>query len=382
MLSEYEEQQKQAAERDHRNIGAKQELFFFHPLSPGSSFMLPHGARIYNKLISFIRGEYNDRGFTEVITPNMFNSKLWEISGHWANYKENMFTIKCDDTDFALKPMNCPGHCLMFDHRDRSYKELPIRFADFGVLHRNELSGALTGLTRVRRFQQDDAHIFCAQDQIKSELKGALNFMARVYGIFGFKFSLELSTRPEKFLGDIEVWNRAEKQLEEQLNEFKSETGSEWKLNPGDGAFYGPKIDIHIKDAINRSHQCATIQLDFQLPIRFDLKFSNNQDKPEKPVIIHRAILGSVERFMAILIEHTAGKWPFWISPRQVVIVPVNARNIDYAKKVQQQIHDAGYFVEIDTSDNTVAKKNFACSSFSNQLHFNCWRSRRKRRIG
>jgi len=263
----------------------------------------------------------------------MFNSKLWETSGHWANYKENMFTFKCDDTDFALKPMNCPGHCLMFDHRDRSYKELPIRFADFGVLHRNELSGALTGLTRVRRFQQDDAHIFCAQDQIKSELKGALNFMARVYGIFGFKFSLELSTRPEKFLGDIEVWNRAEKQLEEQLNEFKAETGSEWKLNPGDGAFYGPKIDIHIKDAIHRSHQCATIQLDFQLPIRFDLKFSNNQDKPEKPVIIHRAILGSVERFMAILIEHTAGKWPFWISPRQVVMVPVNARNLDYAKK-------------------------------------------------
>jgi len=357
MLTEYEEQQKQAAERDHRNIGQKQELFFFHPLSPGSSFMLPHGARIYNKLITFIRSEYNNRGFTEVITPNMFNSKLWETSGHWANYKENMFTFKCDDTDFALKPMNCPGHCLMFDHRDRSYKELPIRFADFGVLHRNELSGALTGLTRVRRFQQDDAHIFCAQDQIKSELKGALNFMARVYGIFGFKFSLELSTRPEKFLGDIEVWNRAEKQLEEQLNEFKAETGSEWKLNPGDGAFYGPKIDIHIKDAIHRSHQCATIQLDFQLPIRFDLKFSNNQDKPEKPVIIHRAILGSVERFMAILIEHTAGKWPFWISPRQVVMVPVNARNLDYAKKVQQLIHDAGYFVEIDTSDNTVAKK-------------------------
>jgi threonyl-tRNA synthetase len=310
-------------------------------------------------LIDFLRGEYKARGFTEVITPNTFNCELWKTSGHWQNYKDNMFSFKCEDQEFALKPMNCPGHCLMFASRNRSYRELPLRLADFGVLHRNELSGALTGLTRVRRFQQDDAHIFCRPDQIKSEIKGALEFMQHVYGIFGFEFSLELSTRPEKYLGDIAVWNDAEKQLEEVLNDYKDASGKAWKLNPGDGAFYGPKIDIHISDALGRSHQCATIQLDFQLPIRFQLEYTGEHptEHPLRPVIIHRAILGSVERFTANLIEHTAGKWPFWVSPRQVIVVPVSNKLDHYAQQLQQRLHNEGFYVDADLSDNTLQKK-------------------------
>jgi len=326
-------------------------------LTPGCAFFLPHGTRIYNKLIEFLRGEYRKRGFTEVLSPNIYNSKLWETSGHWQNYKENMFSFVAEDQVFALKPMNCPGHCLMFGHRSRSYRELPLRFADFGVLHRNELSGALTGLTRVRRFQQDDAHIFCMPVQIKSEIEGALNFMETVYGIFGFEFDLELSTRPEKYLGDIEVWNKAEKELGEVLDEYTKRSGKKWKLNPGDGAFYGPKIDIHISDALKRSFQCATIQLDFQLPIRFNLEYVESNEQPSRPVIIHRAILGSVERMMAILIEHTAGKWPFWLSPRQVIIVPVSDKVNNYANEVHQKIHNAGFYVDVDVSDKTLQKK-------------------------
>jgi len=360
-LKEWQAFQEEAAKRDHRNVGKNQELFFFHQLSPGCAFFLPHGTRIYNKLLEFLRSEYRNRGFTEVLTPNMFNSQLWEKSGHWQNYKDNMFTFTVDEQPFALKPMNCPGHCLMFQHRVRSYRELPIRFADFGVLHRNELSGALTGLTRVRRFQQDDAHIFCAPDQIKSEIKGALQFMQHVYGIFGFEFSMELSTRPEKYLGDLALWDRAEKQLAEVLDEYKEQSGKSWKLNPGDGAFYGPKIDIHISDALKRSFQCATIQLDFQLPIRFGLEYAAETSEKEQtagtPVIIHRAILGSVERMMAILIEHTGGKWPFWLSPRQVVILPVSEKFNEYANEVRKQIHEGGFFVDVDLSDKKLQKK-------------------------
>ena len=291
------------------------------------------------------------------MTPNTYNSKLWETSGHWQKYKENMFTFTCEEQEFGLKPMNCPGHCLMFGHRARSYKELPLRFADFGVLHRNEMSGALTGLTRVRRFQQDDAHIFCAKSQIKGEIKSALQFMQHIYGIFGYEFSLELSTRPENFMGEVALWESAEKQLAEVLDEYKADTGKAWKLNPGDGAFYGPKIDIHISDALKRSHQCATIQLDFQLPIRFELEYVNEQDILERPVIIHRAILGSVERTFAILIEHTAGKWPFWISPRQVIICPISDKLADYANEVGKVLHDAGFYVDVDLTDKSLQKK-------------------------
>ncbi|KAM3868447.1 threonine--tRNA ligase 1, cytoplasmic isoform 2-T2 [Diretmus argenteus] len=354
MLKEWEKFQEEAKNRDHRKLGREQDLFFFHELSPGSCFFLPKGAFIYNTLVQFIRSEYKKRGFQEVVTPNIYNSKLWQTSGHWQHYSENMFSFDCEKETFALKPMNCPGHCLMFDHRPRSWRELPIRMADFGVLHRNELSGALTGLTRVRRFQQDDAHIFCSMDQIEEEIKGCLDFLRTVYNVFGFSFKLNLSTRPEKFLGDPEIWDQAEKQLENSLNEF----GEKWVLNPGDGAFYGPKIDIQIKDAIGRYHQCATIQLDFQLPIRFNLTFvSHDGDDKKRPVIIHRAILGSVERMIAILTENYGGKWPLWLSPRQVMVVPVGPTCEEYAQKVQQEFHNSGFMTDVDLDPGCTLNK-------------------------
>uniref|UniRef100_A0A3P9NR26 threonine--tRNA ligase n=1 Tax=Poecilia reticulata TaxID=8081 RepID=A0A3P9NR26_POERE len=321
MLKEWERFQEEAKNRDHRKIG---------------------------------KDEYWRRGFQEVASPNIYNSKLWETSGHWQHYSENMFSFPVEDDIFALKPMNCPGHCLMFSHRPRSWRELPLRLADFGVLHRNELSGTLTGLTRVRRFQQDDAHIFCVMDQIESEMKGCLDFLRCVYDVFGFSFQLYLSTRPEKYLGDIALWNQAEKQLENSLNEF----GEPWKLNPGDGAFYGPKIDIKIKDAIGRYHQCATIQLDFQLPIRFNLTFvGKDGDDKARPVIIHRAILGSVERMIAILTENYVGKWPLWLSPRQVMLVPVNPSCEDYANKVCKQFTEAGFMADADLDSGCLLNK-------------------------
>uniref|UniRef100_A0A7N8XH28 threonine--tRNA ligase n=1 Tax=Mastacembelus armatus TaxID=205130 RepID=A0A7N8XH28_9TELE len=352
MLKEWEKFQEDAKNRDHRKLGREQDLFFFHDLSPGSCFFLPKGAFMYNTLIEFIRSEYRKRGFQEVVTPNIYNSKLWQTSGHWQHYSENMFSFEVEKEIFALKPMNCPGHCLMFDHRPRSWRELPLRMADFGVLHRNELSGALTGLTRVRRFQQDDAHIFCSMDQIEEEIKGCLDFLRAVYDVFGFTFKLNLSTRPEKFLGDPEVWNQAEKQLENSLNEF----GEKWILNPGDGAFYGPKIDIQIKDAIGRYHQCATIQLDFQLPIRFNLTFhEQNTALIHRPVIIHRAILGSVERMIAILTENYGGKWPLWLSSNQVMVVPVGPTCEDYAQK--QEFHNSGFMADVDLDPGCTLNK-------------------------
>ncbi|CAO2140628.1 unnamed protein product [Urochloa humidicola] len=353
-LKEYKHQKEEAKKRDHKLLGKAQELFFFHPLSPGSCFFLPHGARIYNKLMDFLRQQYRDRGYQEVLSPNIYNMQLWETSGHAANYKENMFVFEIEKQEFGLKPMNCPGHCLMFKNTVRSYRELPFRMADFGVLHRNELSGALTGLKRVRRFQQDDAHIFCRENQIKDEVKGVLEFIKYVYEIFGFKYELELSTRPEKYLGDIETWNKAEQQLTEALNEF----GKPWQINKGDGAFYGPKIDIGVFDALKRKFQCATLQLDFQLPLRFNLTYSaEDEAKIERPVMIHRAILGSVERMFAILLEHYNGKWPLWISPRQAIVCSVSSDSVEYGKQVLARLHEAGFHVDIDISDKTVQKK-------------------------
>ncbi|THG93331.1 hypothetical protein EW026_g7876 [Hermanssonia centrifuga] len=306
-LKEYKEFLAEAAKRDHRKIGKEQELFFFNELSPGSAFFLPHGTRIYNTLVELMRSEYFKRGYQEVISPNMYNHKVWETSGHWQNYKDDMFLLDIEKEKWALKPMNCPGHCLIFDSRDRSYKELPIRMAEFGIIHRNEASGALTGLTRVRRFVQDDTHVFCMPSQIEEEINALFDFMQHIYGLFGFDFHLELSTRPDNYLGTIETWNEAELQLKTAL---EKQYPGKWEINPGDGAFYGPKIDITIRDALRRSFQCATIQLDFQLPERFNLKYrsaeeSQNQDKPpSRPVIIHRAILGSLERFIAIITGH------------------------------------------------------------------------------
>lgn len=350
---------KEASERDHRKIGKEQDLFYFHEMSPGSCFWLPHGTRIYNTLVDLMRTEYQQRGYDEVITPNMYNTKLWETSGHWANYSENMFSFEVEKEQYALKPMNCPGHCLMFKSRERSYRELPWRVADFGVLHRNEFSGALSGLTRVRRFQQDDAHIFCTQDQIEEEIGRVFDFLQKIYGLFGFEFKMELSTRPEKYVGEIETWNNAEQKLENALNKFLGP--GKWELNPGDGAFYGPKIDIVISDALRRWFQCATIQLDFQLPTRFELEFKTDNSKEasiSRPVMIHRAILGSVERMTAILTEHFKGKWPFWLSPRQILVVPVGVKFYDYAQSLQEKLSKTyGFYADVDLSGNTLQKK-------------------------
>lgn len=331
----------------------------FHELSAGSAFWLPHGARIYNKLISFIKEHYWKRGYDEIITPNVYNLDLWHQSGHAMHYKDAMFCFEVEGKEWAMKPMNCPGHCLMFGGKIRSYRDLPLRFADFGVLHRNELSGALSGLTRVRRFQQDDAHIYCREDQIESEVLGALDFMKSVYTTFGMTYKLELSTRPKKALGDKEVWDRAEAALARAMDTFAGKGG--WRENPGDGAFYGPKIDIKVMDAMERVHQCATVQLDFQLPIRFGLEYNTGSKEEGKafarPVMVHRAMLGSVERMFAVLCEHYGGKWPFWLSPRQVMVVPVHKEWNEYCQEVRDRLHAEGFYADVDLSKATFQKK-------------------------
>lgn len=362
----------QAKERDHRRIAAKQDLVMFHELSAGSAFWLPHGTRIYNKLIQFIKGHYWKKGYDEIITPNIFNLDLWHKSGHALHYKDAMFCFDVEGQEWAMKPMNCPGHCLVFGSAIRSYRDLPLRLADFGVLHRNELSGALTGLTRVRRFQQDDAHIYCREDQIEKEVVDALVFMKEVYDTFGMTYKLELSTRPKKALGELELWQRAEAALASAMDEFAGK--SNWRVNPGDGAFYGPKIDIKVMDAMDRVHQCATIQLDFQLPIRFDLQYTT-QSKEEgkqfaRPVMIHRAMLGSVERMFAVLCEHYGGKWPLWLSPRQAMVIPVHPDMNDYCSDVRDKLHDEGFYVDVDLSKNTFQKKvrNAQVAQYNYQL--------------
>ncbi|MES1904293.1 MAG: hypothetical protein MHPSP_000070 [Paramarteilia canceri] len=314
-------------------------------------------------LMDMLRKQYRLRGFSEIITPNIYKTKLWEISGHLKHYQENMFRIstklsqkssdnsqsdfESDSSQYGLKPMNCPGHCLLFKQQLYSYKDLPIRFADFGALHRNEASGALVGLTRVIRFQQDDAHIFCTMEQIGSEIEGCIDFLKYVYNLFGFNFDLELSTRPESFIGTIENWNKAEKtmyiyiyhiitrlNLEDVLNKYFG--AGKWKINEGDGAFYGPKIDIHVKDAKGKSFQLATIQLDFTLPERFDLVYIDDQNIKQRPVMIHRAILGTFERCLGVLAENYSGKWPLWLSPRQIALLPINQTHNKLAEKILQ----------------------------------------------
>lgn len=331
----------------------------FHDLSPGSAFWLPHGTRIFNALVNFIKAHYWKRGYDEIITPNVYNLDLWHTSGHAKHYKDDMFCFDVEGQEWAMKPMNCPGHCLMFASSIRSYRDLPLRLADFGVLHRNELSGALTGLLRVRRFQQDDAHIYCREDQIESEVLAALEFMKDVYNTFGMSYKLELSTRPKKALGEKADWDRAEIALANAMNTFAGK--GNWKINAGDGAFYGPKIDIKVMDAMERIHQCATMQLDFQLPIRFDLKYNTGSKEKGKefarPVMLHRAMLGSVERIFAVLCEHWGGKWPFWISPRQIQVVPVHSEFNEYAEGVRAKLHEAGFYVDVDTSNATIRKK-------------------------
>ncbi|KAM8794298.1 threonine--tRNA ligase, mitochondrial [Eudromia elegans] len=344
-LHEWQQAQEAAAGCDHRRVGREQELFFFHKLSPGSCFFLPRGARVYNALVDFIKAEYRARGFHEVLTPTVFDAELWRRSGHWHHYGQHMFSFGHAGRTYSLKPMNCPAHCLMFAHRPRSWRELPLRLADFGALHRREPAGALAGLTRLWRFQQDDAHIFCTLEQLEAEIGGCLDFVRSVYAALGFSFRLALSTRPAGFLGDAGTWQRAEEQLERSLRDF----GQPWELNPGDGAFYGPKIDIHLKDALGRDHQCATIQLDFQLPERFGLLYSSGAGgASERPVLIHRAVLGSVERMLAVLAESCGGKWPLWLSPMQAMVIPVGAEQEGYACQVRDALQREGFAADLD----------------------------------
>lgn len=353
-LDDYIKKKEEAEKRDHRKVGQELDLFMFHEWSPGSPFFLPKGTVIYNELLSFIRSEYAKRGYKEVITPQIFNKGLWETSGHWQHFRENMFTLKVDEQDFALKPMNCPSHLLIYKRGMKSYKDLPLRLADFCFLHRNELRGVLGGMTRARKFSQDDAHIFCTPEQIGDEIKSLLSFIKYVYSdIFGLKFTANLSTRPKESMGDAKLWNEAEASLKEAL---ESE-GIKYALKPGEGAFYGPKIDFDVKDAIDRDWQCATIQLDFQMPLKFDATYEGSDGKKHHVVMIHRAILGSLERFLGVMIEHYAGSFPVWLSPVQAKVMTLTDRSINYGRQVVAQMMDAGIRVEANYSSETVQNK-------------------------
>lgn len=353
-LKQHLEMLEEAAKRDHRKLSTKLGLTMFHEYSPGAPFFLGKGTIIYNEMLKFLRAEYAKRGYTEVITPLLYDKQLWETSGHWEHYRDDMFLLDIEGRQFALKPMNCPSHCLIYKGDARSYRDLPLRIADFAPLHRNELSGTLTGLTRVRKFSQDDAHIFCTVEQLGSELTALLEFVKYIYqDIFRLEYRMELSTKPEKALGSDDIWEKAEAALADALktNRIAYET------SPGDGAFYGPKIDIHIKDAIGRSHQCATIQLDFNLPERFDLAYEGSDGHKHRPVMIHRAIFGSFERFFAMMLEHFEGKFPLWLSPEQARVLPIADRHNAYAATIVDRLRSEGLRANLDDRQMTTSKK-------------------------
>lgn len=352
-LDNYFDFLKEAEERNHRKLGKQLKLFMFSEEAPGMPFYLPNGQFIKNKMEEFLREIQLERGYQEVKTPWMMNQRLWEASGHWDHYHENMYFTKVDENDFALKPMNCPGHMLIFKNELKSYNDLPLRIAEFGQVHRHEFSGALNGLLRVRTFCQDDAHIFVMKSQIQDEVKNVLELIDYLYNIFGFDYSIELSTRPDKYLGDLSLWEEAEKSLSNVLDNLNLP----YSINEGDGAFYGPKIDIHIKDALNRSHQCATVQLDFQMPEKFDLTYVNENNEKERPVVIHRAIFGSLDRFFGILIEHFKGAFPLWMAPIQVNLIGVSENNINYVKQIQEVLEQKNIRVNIDNRDEKLGKK-------------------------
>lgn len=353
-LEEYLKRIEEAEKRNHRKIIHDLDLAYFHEYAPGAPFFLTKGTIIYNTLIDFLRKEYQKRGYQEVITPQLYNKKLWEISGHWEHYKENMFIVKIEGQEHSLKPMNCPSHCLIYNRDMKSYKDLPIRIADFCSLHRNEFSGTLTGLVRVRKFSQDDGHIFCRFDQIEEEVLGVLNFIKYVWNdVFNFKLQYYLSTRPEKALGTKELWDKAEGILAHALQRAKIP----YTIKAGDGAFYGPKIDIDIEDALGRKWQCPTCQLDFNLPERFNTQYIDTDGDKQTCVMIHRAILGSLERFFGIITEHYAGKFPLWLSPEQVRILTIADRHIDYAKSLAEKMKRQGIRAELDERNQTMNYK-------------------------
>ena len=352
-LEEYLKLMEEAAKRDHRRLGKELELFTLLEEGPGFPFFLPKGMVLKNTLIDFWRQIHREAGYQEISTPMMLNRSLWERSGHWDHYKNNMYTTVIDDTDFAIKPMNCPGGMLVYQTQPRSYRDLPLRMGELGLVHRHELSGALHGLMRVRCFTQDDAHIFMTPDQIKDEIKGVVQLIDKVYSLFGFEYHIELSTMPEDHMGSEEDWARATDGLRSAIEEL----GREYTVNEGDGAFYGPKLDFHLVDAIGRTWQCGTIQLDMQLPERFELEYTGEDGQKHRPVMIHRVVFGSIERFIGILIEHFAGAFPTWLAPVQAMIIPITDRQHEYAKELEKKLNAAGIRVESDLRSEKMGYK-------------------------
>ncbi len=344
---------EEAKKRDHRRLGQELELFTFKEEGAGFPFFLPKGVTLKNLLMQYWRDLHIREGYEEISTPIMLNRKLWEVSGHWDHYRDNMYTCTIDEEEHAIKPMNCPGCMLIYKNRKHSYRELPIRYGEFGIVHRHEKSGALHGLMRVRSFTQDDAHIFMTEEQIVPEIRGVIRLIDEVYSRFGFKYHVELSTRPEDSMGSDAEWNMAEQGLRTALEE----AGLDYIVNEGDGAFYGPKIDFHLEDSIGRTWQCGTIQLDFQLPQRFDAVYTAADGKEHRPIMIHRVVYGSIERFIGILTEHYAGKFPFWLAPVQVKLLPISEKFNDYAREVQQQLRQQGLRTELDQRDERIGNK-------------------------
>lgn len=344
---------EEAAKRDHRKIGREMNLFMTSDYGPGFPFFLDNGLTVKNVLIDYWRELHRKNGYIEVSTPMILDRELWETSGHWDHYRDNMYTTKIDDNDFAIKPMNCPGGMLVYKSRPHSYKELPIRCGELGLVHRHELKGALHGLFRVRCFTQDDAHIFMTKAQISEEIKGVVRLIDEVYSKFGFKYHVELSTRPEDSMGSDEDWEEATNGLKTALDEL----GIDYVVNEGDGAFYGPKIDFHLEDSIGRTWQCGTIQLDFQLPLNFQAEYIDENSQPQRPIMIHRVVYGSIERFLGILIEHYAGKFPVWLAPVQVKVLPVSDKHLDYAKKVCSAVQNAGIRCVLDDRNEKIGYK-------------------------
>jgi threonyl-tRNA synthetase len=352
-LEEHLERLEQAAQRDHRKLGRELGLFHFSDVSPGAAFWLPAGTSMYNALVALSREMGSERGYTEVKTPLIYDAELWKTSGHWGKYKENMFTVQVEEREMGVKPMNCPGHAHLFNSSRHSYRDLPVRYSEPGLLHRNEASGVLHGLLRARHFAQDDAHIFCTEEQVQEEVAGCLEFAFATYRLFDFDVRLELSTRPDQRVGDDELWDRAEQALTKALDS----QGLEYELNPGDGAFYGPKIDMHMTDSLGRSWQLGTVQLDYNMPERFELAYTGADNAEHRPVMIHRALFGSYERFIGIMIEHYAGEFPLWLAPVQAIVLPISDRLGEYARSVRERMRVAGLRVELDDRGESVGRK-------------------------
>lgn len=352
-LDEYLERLEEAKKRDHRKLGKELGLFMLREEGPGFPFFLPKGMALKNALLEYWREIHTKNGYVEISTPIMLSRHLWETSGHWDHYKENMYTTVIDEQDFAVKPMNCPGGTLVYESEPRSYRDLPIRMGELGIVHRHEKSGQMHGLMRVRCFTQDDAHIFMTPEQVKDEIKGVATLIDEVYKMFGFKYHVELSTRPEDSMGSDEDWKLATDALRDALDSL----GMDYVVNEGDGAFYGPKIDFHLEDSIGRTWQCGTIQLDFQLPLRFNLEYTGADGEKHRPIMIHRVAFGSIERFIGILIEHFAGAFPTWLAPVQVKVLPISDKHLEYGEKVYAALKDAGIRVEIDTRAEKIGYK-------------------------